>query len=116
MNWYGDKSNRQRFDYGVPQGSVLSPLLWLIYINDLRESMPIDVHVGVSRSLFADDLALVCQARTLSDCEKLMQPALDCLETWAKTNKMEISIKEGEGLIHAILYDKKLITNFKLST
>ena len=75
---------------------MLSPLLWLIFINDLTSAMPVDVQLGVSRSLFADDLALMCQGKTLQECEEKMQPALDCLEEWAKTNKMEISIKEDK--------------------
>ena len=96
VNWYGTKSNRMRFDHGVPQGSVISPLLWLIYINDLVSSMPVDVQIGISSSLFADDLSLISKGRSVKECEEKMQPALDALETWAKTNKMEISITPDE--------------------
>ena len=96
VNWYGTYSKRTRFDHGVPQGSVISPLLWLIYINDLVSSMPVDVQIGVSSSLFADDLALISKGSSVKECEEKMQPALDALEAWAKTNKMEISITPDE--------------------
>ena len=96
VNWNGTKSNKRRFDNGVPQGSVISPLLWLIYINDLISSMPAEVQLGISSSLFADDLALVCKGEDLKECEEKMQKALDCLESWAKENKMDISIRSDE--------------------
>ena len=93
VKWYGTNSNKKRFDHGVPQGSVIAPLLWLIYINDLVSSMPIEVQIGVSSSLFADDLAFICKGKSIKECEEKMQPALDSLEDWAKRNKMQISIR-----------------------
>ena len=96
VNWNGTKSNKRRFDNGVPQGSVISPLLWLIYINDLISCMPAEVQLGITSSLFADDVALVCKGKNLKECEEKMQKALDCLESWAKENKMDISIRSDE--------------------
>jgi len=96
VNWYGSKSGKRRFDNGVPQGSVISPLLWLIYINDLTSTLPVEVQTGVAQSLFADDLALMCKGETVEECEQKMQKALDCLEKWAVDNKMEISITDGK--------------------
>ena len=96
VNWYGAKSNKRRFDNGVPQGSVISPLLWLIYINDLASSMPAEVQFGISKSLFADDLALLCKGKTVEECEQKMQVALNCLEKWSVENKMEISITDDK--------------------
>ena len=89
VNWYGSCSNKRQFKNGVPQGSVISPLLWLIYINDLVADMPVEVRLGVSSSLFADDLAFVVKGDTLEECEAKMQPALDCLGQWAAENKVD---------------------------
>ena len=55
--------------------------------------MPAEVQLGISSSLFADDVALVCKGKSLQECEEKMQKALDCLEAWANENKMDISIR-----------------------
>ena len=53
------------FQEGLPQGSVLAPLLWLIYVNDIDKDLP----TGVTKSLFADDVVLLSSARSLEECE-----------------------------------------------
>ena len=69
---------------GVPQGTVLGPLLFLIYINDISNSLS----PGTIIRLFADDSLLYRVIKSKKDAI-LLQKDLDILQAWEVTNKME---------------------------
>ena len=69
---------------GVPQRTVLGPLFFLIYINDISKGLS----EGTKIRLFADDSLLYRTIETPSDSATL-QKDLDTLQTWEKQWKME---------------------------
>ena len=69
---------------GVPQGTVLGPLFFLIYINDISKNLS----VGTKIRLFADDSLLYRTIRSAKDCE-ILQNDLNTLQKWEKLWKME---------------------------
>ena len=79
----GQTSQEIKVTSGVPQGSALGPLLFLIYINDLPDS----VEHSTTR-LFADDCLLYRHIRSDQDCTNL-QEDLDRLQEWESKWKME---------------------------
>ncbi|CAM5119150.1 unnamed protein product [Natator depressus] len=81
----GNFSERREVTSGVPQGSVLGPILFNLFINDLEE--------GVNRGLakFADDTKLLKIVKTKADCEEL-QKALTKLSDWATKWQMKFHV------------------------
>ena len=70
-------SSLRRVNAGVPQGSVLGPLLLLVYINDISESL-----LSLTR-LFADDSSLFYSAANIKDIEGIINHDLRMLVSWA---------------------------------
>ena len=73
---------------GVPQGSNLGPLLFLIFINDLPNCI-----VNSNKLLFADDLKLYMEISSLEDCTKL-QCDLNNVTKWCKENSLVLNINK----------------------
>ena len=78
----GESSNSVPVESGVPQGSVLGPTLFLLYINDLAENLQSKVR------LFADDTIAYLTIKSPEDT-KVLQKDLDLLSQWEQTNRME---------------------------
>ena len=74
---------------GVPHGSVLGPLMFGIYVNDLVDG--IDSHIN----LFADDAKLMRKVESVDDC-MMLQRDLEKIEKWSRNWQMEFNVKKCE--------------------
>jgi hypothetical protein len=79
------KSTFKPVSSGVPQGSNLGPLFFLLYINDMPESVE-----NSTVALFADDSKIFKEIKTRNDCV-LLQKDLEALYQWSVKWKMNFN-------------------------
>ena len=84
--------------FGLPQGSVLSPLLFVIFVTDLFK----DIHLlsGSNESAlvfkYADDGSVMVAAKSLSDCFNLMQKICDQMSEWCRKWRLAVNCKRNK--------------------
>ncbi len=79
---------------GVPQGSILGPLLFLIYINDLAT-----VPEKVFSILFADDTNIFLSGNNLKEMTQTFNVKLAKIHKWLQVNKLSINIDKTNYMI-----------------
>ena len=90
----GTKSHLKSIKHGVPQGSVLGPLLFLVYINDLHHS------IRTSETYhFADDTHLLNLSQTVWSLCGRVNSDLRILVSWLNANKISLNASKTEFII-----------------
>ena len=90
-------SSEQLIRCGVPQGSILGPLLFLLYINDLPECLN-----NTRPRLFADDTNLTASGNSIADVELAVNSDLDNLRNWLIANKLSLNVAKTEFMLIAL--------------
>ena len=84
---HGEKSDSLTIKYGVPQGSVLGPLLFLLYINDISRCSDLGLFI-----LFADDTNIFVEGRSSEDAYQKGNAVLQLVKEYMILNKLHINM------------------------
>ena len=99
VHYKGVDSQMSDIICGVPQGSVLGPLLFLIYISDISASSNV-----FSFTLFADDFNIFYKNKSLNHLLTIANDELTKLSLWFKANKLSLNISKT---IYMLFSNKK---------
>lgn len=110
------KSSLHEITTGVPQGSILGPLLFLVYINDLTQ-----LKLNGNVTLYADDTCLFYYGTEIKSITKQAQNDLHLLSNWFKSNLLSINASKTNYIIitnrnkHITPYDPLTINGVKIN-
>ena len=90
----GVASNMEEIKCGVPQGSCLGPLLFLIYINDLPFVLK-----NSEVTMYADDTSTSHPSKNIDELNKTLNSDLDSLKQWLEGNKLSLNVIKTQAMV-----------------
>ncbi len=93
MDIYDMKSSTESLICGVPQGSILGPLLFLIYVNDIANSTTLQI------LSFADDTTASMSSANIQSLYRNMNVQLEQLNTWFRANRLCLNVKKTKYIL-----------------
>lgn len=102
----GEKSHLHTNSTGVPQGSVLGPLLFIMYINDLPNCCQ-----GISCQMYADDTVIYVSNKTPSMAAEHLTQALQNVSKWLEPSHLTLNAKKTVSmclLMNCLMYGLRM--------
>ena len=90
----GINCDKKQIVCGVPQGSILGPILFLLYINDLA-----NISNKLKFILYADDTNVFCTGQNCVNVIKTMNDELKKLSIWFQLNKLSLNVDKTNYML-----------------
>lgn len=106
----GNLSNPYMMNSGIPQGSNLGPLLFIIFINDITQRIKYSECL-----LFADDLKIYSPVITLRDAQ-LLQADIDSVLSWCEDNRLYFNIQKCCCVTYSSSKNSNVVFQYKMGS
>ena len=90
----GHKSSLKTVYFGIPQGSFLGPLLFILYVNDFEQCLK-----KKHPKMYADDTSITCSGEDIYDLCKDLKAEIDNITGWLRQNKLSLNTAETEYMV-----------------
>ena len=94
VEYNGHVSSRTNISCGVPQGSILGPLFFLLYINDINNASKI-----LQLIFFADDTNVFLSHKDADCLANILNTELNKLSIWFRANKLSLNLKKTKFMV-----------------
>ena len=94
VSCHNELSSKSTLETGLPQGSVLGPILFLVYVNDLNRH----IHLGAC-NLYADDTLVYCAANSIDKLQEGIQECVTEIEEWYTKNRLIINVSKSNIMV-----------------
>ena len=91
---HGKLSLMKNITIGIPQGSVIGPILFLLMINDISECL-----IDCNCNIFADDVVLYNSGVTIDEVNLNLQTNIERVTTWYKQNNLAINVDKTKVML-----------------
>ena len=99
-------SKIKNVNIGVPQGSTLGPLLFLLYVNDMKNCSPI-LHF----TQFADDTTLGYSCKNFQDLQTILEQEIHKVTKWLAANKLLLNVAKTHSMLFTFKHN---VSNLKI--
>ena len=105
----GIRSGAKSIACGVPQGLVLGPLFFIIYVNDMQSAVQ-----EANSQLYADDTVIYASGQSPDQAANKLQPALNLFTVWCKVNKLSLNVSKTKQMNFGTRHKVKKASRTKL--
>ena len=102
-------SNINQITHGIPQGSILDPLLFLLYINDFRLCLK-----NSKQMMFADDTSVFIKNKNIHKLFNKGNNELSCIDSWLIANKFSVNASKTKCMLFRSKHSNTQHTNLNL--
>ena len=88
-------SPQERITYGTAQGSILGPLIFILYVNDIFNSIDLETSIH----MYADDTLLMCKAEDIHSVTVKAQEVFQKMSNWCEANKLTINVEKTKYMV-----------------